>query len=307
MLFVLSTLPLLVTIFLGYLVTTAGMVPRPQWEGINTLSFRVLIPVVLVRSIALSDLSSVSGPWIVALLATLGIAVLTVLLLRLLADRGRLPNPVFTSVFQGATRWNAFVALAAAELFAGPTALALLAVGMAVLVPLINVINIVVLVIFGTAKTSLAGIVKSILRNPLVQGCAIGLVLNFSGLPLPEFVTQSLDLIGRAALGVGLLAVGAGIKLRRFLDLSGPLLLGLLMRPVLSPVVFLALAALFGLSAEEALAGCLIFAVPAAANGYVVARQMGGDADLYADIMTWQTILSMAVLPLFAAVSTALF
>jgi len=301
MIFVLSTLPILLTLLCGYLVTVSKMVPRDHWEGINTLSFRLLIPVVLVKSIALSDLSAVSGAWVFALLATLGLAAIAVLAVRFLTDRGRLSDPAFTSLFQGATRWNAFVALAAAELFVGRGGLALLAVGMAVLVPLINVVNIIVLVIYGTARTSVRGIVTSILMNPLVQGCLLGLALNLSGLTLPGFAVQTLDLIGRAALGVGLLAVGAGISLRRLVDVSAPLALGVLIRPVLSPLLFLAIGAALGLTVEEALAGSLIFVVPAAANGYVVARKMGGDADLYADIMTWQTLLSMALMPALAA------
>jgi predicted permease len=55
------------------------------------------------------------------------------------------------------------------------------------------------------------------------------------------------------------------------------------------------------------LAGVLIFAVPAAANGYVVAQRMGGDADLYADILTWQTILSLGLLPLLAFIVHQIF
>ncbi|MGD9864750.1 MAG: AEC family transporter [Pseudodonghicola sp.] len=308
MLFVLSTLPILLTILCGYLVTAAGLVPRDQWEGINQLSFRLLIPVVLIRSIAVSDLSGIaSGAWILALLATLALAGLAVLALRLGLGRDRLPDPKFTTLFQSTTRWNAFIALAAAELFAGPAGLALLAVGMAVLIPVINVVNIVVLVAYGTARTTALGIVTSILRNPLVQGCAIGLAINLSGLALPGFVLQSLDLIGRAALGVGLLAVGAGIGFRRLLDVSGPIWLGVALRQGLCPLLFLLIAAALGLSLDEALAGSLIFAVPAAANGYVVARQMGGDADLYADILTWQTLVSMALLPALAAGVAALF
>jgi malonate transporter len=74
-----------------------------------------------------------------------------------------------------------------------------------------------------------------------------------------------------------------------------------LLRPLLAPAVFAAIAATLGLSPEQTLAGVLVFAAPAASNGYIVAKQMGGDADLYADVLTWQTVLSLAVLPLWAA------
>ena len=73
------------------------------------------------------------------------------------------------------------------------------------------------------------------------------------------------------------------------------------MRPLIMPFVFLALASLFGLPAQETLAGVLVATVPAATNGYVVARTMGGDAELYADISVYQTFLSMIAIPVYAA------
>jgi len=39
----------------------------------------------------------------------------------------------------------------------------------------------------------------------------------------------------------------------------------------------------------------------------VVAQRMGGDADLYADILTWQTILSLGLLPLLALIVHQMF
>ena len=78
--------------------------------------------------------------------------------------------------------------------------------------------------------------------------------------------------------------------------------LGAFMRPVLTSSVFVMLGYWIGLSGIQIFAGVLVFAAPAASNGYIVAKQMGGDADLYADIMTWQVVLSLLVLPLWAHV-----
>jgi len=136
-----------------------------------------------------------------------------------------------------------------------------------------------------------------LLRNPLVQACIVRLALNLFGIPLPVFVAQLLDMIGHAALGVGLLVVGAGISLRRLRRWNWQVAIGALLRPILSPMVFGAIAMLFGLSQIQALVGVLIFTSPAATNGYIVAKQMGGDTDLYVDALTWQTVLSLLVLP----------
>ncbi|OUS04543.1 hypothetical protein A9Q96_16585 [Rhodobacterales bacterium 52_120_T64] len=297
----LSILPIILTFACGYAMVAAKILPRSNWGDIETLSFRLLIPVVLIRAISGSDLSiSKFGAMVFSLILALTIAGFLVLILRRVISHDRLPNPSFTTLFQTTIRWNAFIALAAAELLIGPEGFVLIAVAMAILVPLINVANIIVLAMFGDGRTSIRKIVIIVFKNPLVQACLIGLAINLSGVTLPQVIDQTLDLIGRATLGVGLLAVGAGIKFRRLLKLSYAVWAGIIFRLGLCPTLFLSLAAFIDLSPTQTLAGVLVLAVPAASNGYIVAKQMGGDADLYADILAWQTVLSMLLLPLIA-------
>lgn len=297
----LSILPILLTIACGYVVMATGVIARDKWEAINTLSFRVLIPAVLISTIAVSDLSAIAfGAVIWSMLATLFVAGLIIFALRWSIPPARLPNPAFTTLFQTTTRWNAFIALAAAEQFAGQQGLAILALAMAVLIPVINVANIVVLSSYGPMRMTTRQVVLTIVKNPLVQGCLIGLAINLTGAALPAPLLQTLDLIGRAAIGIGLLAVGAGIGIKRLFRFSWALWAGVSLRLAVCPALFLIFAHVAGLGPVETLTGALVFAVPAATNGYIIARQMGGDADLYADILTWQTLLSMLLLPVLA-------
>lgn len=298
-----AILPIFLTFVCGYVLVATKTLPTDRWEGIETLSFRFLIPVVLIKAIAGSDLSiSKFGSMILALVAALTIAGLAILLLRRVFSHKQLPNPAFTTLFQTTTRWNAFIALAAAELLIGPEGFALIAVAMAVLIPLINIANIIVLAVFGTGRATVGMITKTVFKNPLVQACLIGLAINLSGVVVPQTIMQTLDLIGRSALGVGLLAVGAGISLKRLLKISTAVWAGIIFRLGLCPALFIALSQIANLSPTQTLAGVLVLAVPAASNGYIVAKQMGGDADLYADILAWQTVIAMLMLPVIAIV-----
>ena len=303
--YILATVPVLALILTGYLLARTGTIARAQWQGIDTLAFRILIPAMLIRAIAVSDLSRVAnGPFVPALLITLALLAGVVLILKALSPG--MGAPVFTTLFQAATRWNAFIALSAAEQLTGPEGQVWLAVAMAVTVPVINVVNIGVLSVWGTAKSSLLGVLRMIAGNPLVQACLIGLALNLSGFALPGVVFTTLDLAGRAALGVGLMAVGAGLLPARLFQASVPMWTGILLRPVLAPALFVGVALALGLDHGTVLAGSLVFVVPAASNGYIVARQMGGDAELYAAILTWQTLLGVALIPVLAASVLAL-
>ncbi len=90
--------------------------------------------------------------------------------------------------------------------------------------------------------------------------------------------------------------------MRRLFHPSGRVVLGVFLRLALGPVVFIGLATLLDLTPLQTLCGAFVLAVPAASNGYILAKKMGGDADLYADILTWQTVLSLAFLPVLAVV-----
>ncbi|WP_039019724.1 AEC family transporter [Halocynthiibacter namhaensis] len=294
----LLVLPVFLTILCGYGLAVSGGLPADQWTGVEVMSFRLLIPAVLIGAIAESELEmSRFGPLIGMLILTLVILAALVFLLRFLLPDHVMDAPSFTTVFQSATRWNGFIALALAEQIAGDEGILLIAVVMAFLIPLINIVCIIMLSVYGPGEASLKTVVMTIVKNPLVQACAIGLSLSISGLTIPGPIAQSLDFIGRAALGVGLLAVGAGITFRRLLRVGPLVIVGLVMRPVLAPAIFVLLGTYAGLVPLHLLIGAMVMAVPAAANGYIIARRMGGNAGLYADIMTWQAIAGMVILP----------
>ena len=300
---ILPILPVLLLVGAGYALRVSGTIAQPLWAGIDTLGFRLLIPAMVVYAIYRADLGEVaSGPFVPLLLVVLVLAAAGAFAWRVILPG--LSDASFTTIFQAGTRWNAFIALSAAEQFAGPEALAWLAVAMAATIAVINVVNILVLQIWGTppagAPTGLSALLVSVLRNPLVQAALLGLALNLLQVPVPEVLLKTLGMAAAAALPVGLLCVGAGLMPRRLVSASGPMWAGLMLRPVLGPLVFAACAWAMGLPHAAFLAGTFVFAVPAAANGYVVARQMGGDAELYAAILTWQTLLCLPMLPLAA-------
>lgn len=295
-----AILPVILVIATGFAARATGLVPHEAWPGIERLAYRLLFPAVLILSIAQADLSAGRvGLFGAALLAVLAIAATLLLGLRRVLPAARLPNPAFTSIFQAVTRWNGFIALAIIALLSGDQGMGLISAGMAFMIPTINVANILVLAAFGPESRSLRRVLTDVLHNPLVQACAIGIALNLSDLPLPGPILGGLEMIGQAGLAIGIMAVGAAIQPRRLLGRSAALWAGVGLRLAGMPALFLILGRLIGLEPDTMVAGVLAMAVPAAANGYIVAREMGGDAGLYADILTWQTVLSALTIPLW--------
>jgi len=110
---------------------------------------------VLVLAIVQSDSSLVRfGGFIASIWLTLA-AISVVVFAVCEVSRGAVSDPQITSLYQSSIRWNAFVALAAVEqLVSG--GLEVMAVAIAVSIPVINVLCILVLAGFGPGKKALS-------------------------------------------------------------------------------------------------------------------------------------------------------
>ncbi|MBW8857558.1 MAG: AEC family transporter, partial [Bradyrhizobium sp.] len=202
----------------------------------------------------------------------------------------------------GAIRWQTYVALSVSANMFGEVGLALASVAMVAIIPLVNVLSVAVLAHYAAPeKQSARAIVMTVVRNPLIWACVIGLVLNVTHIPLPKLWHEVADALGRSSLAIGLLVTGAGLHLEGLLRPSTGAAIGVVFKLVLMPVIALGLAVWFGLSGDSLAIVAICAAVPTSTSAYVLARQMGGDATLLAQIITLQTILAAITMPIAIA------
>jgi malonate transporter and related proteins len=210
-----------------------------------------------------------------------------------------LDGPAFTSLFQGAVRWNSYVALGAIAAVLGPPGLALAAIAVAVMVPLANMLSVVVLLHHaGRGGADLLLLVRLLSRNPLVLASFAGILVQVLAFPVTEVAATTVDLLGRAALPLGLLAVGANLDLGEARSKVAPIATATLLKLVAMPALVWAGSAVLGVESAARTAALLCAAVPGASSSYILARQLGGDAPLMANITTAQTLAAMATMPL---------
>jgi predicted permease len=79
---------------------------------------------------------------------------------------------------------------------------------------------------------------------------------------------------------------------------------GVILKLLVMPVLALGLALSFGISGINLVIVAVCSAVPTSPSAYVLARQMGGDAPLLAQIITLQTILAAITMPVSIALAT---
>ncbi|MCV0425152.1 MAG: AEC family transporter [Roseibium sp.] len=293
--------PVILVIASGYLIARIGLITGEQWRGVEKLAYFALFPAVLFRTISQADFESfptlnIGG----TLLASIVTLTVLLLLARPAIERiWGIPAVRFTSIFQGTLRWNAMIALAIADNVAGDTGLAMLAVAMVVMIPVLNAMSILVLSRYasGTAPSG-TKILKDLYTNPFIVSIVAGVVFNLTGLTLPFVFEDTLEIFARAALPIGIICVGAGLDLGSLRRPGPALTMGAFLRPVFMPLLTFGFALLFGVTGPALVVVIIASAVPCASNSYLLSRQMGGDAKLMAEIITLQTLAATVTIPL---------
>ncbi|MEQ6889632.1 AEC family transporter [Halomonas sp. CS7] len=290
--------PLFLLILLGAGLGWCRQPGGDFWPRMERLIYFLLFPAMLVSTLAGADVDQV--PVARLALALLGALGLFGLLLWGLRQRLGLDPAAFTSTFQGALRFNTYVGVAGAAALHGTAGTTVAAVAVALLVPMVNVLCVASFIAAGTLGTaSLGRTLTALARNPLILACLAGIGLNLSGLGLPGWSAPTMELLGRAALPLGLVAVGVALRPAALLRVDRGAWAANLIKLVLMPATVLALALLLGLDPVTRDVALLFAALPTATSAYILARQLGGDAELMAALITGQTLLAMATLPLW--------
>lgn len=288
--------PVFALILLGYAARRGGFPGTHFWQQAEKSTYFVLFPVLLVSTLSSADMSTIDLQQVglaVCLLVVLGSAFAFVLKPFIAVD-----NPVFTSFYQGAVRFNTFVGLAGCAALYGDQGVAVAAVVMALMIPLVNLCCVLVFAILLGRSSGVFAVVMALVKNPLIIGSLLGLGLNQSGIGLPGFVSPVLELLSRMALPLGLLAVGAGLSFSVLVRSGKTLLLSSMLKLILLPVTAWGIAILIGLDHLSAAVLIIFASLPTATSAYILARQMGGDAPLMSVIITGQTVISMVTIPL---------
>ncbi len=299
----LALIPIFALIALGYSLKTFQLLDDGFWRPAEFLTYWVLFPALLISSVAEADLSDM--PILNLTLAQAGALILLLTLTASLAPCLKsVDGPAFSSVFQGVQRPNTYGALAAAGSLYGQPGIAIAAVCAAIAVPLVNLFSTIGMIHWAHSSTNAGGdhrgklIVKAVATNPLILACVVGGAINLTGVGLTPVLASTLKILGQASLSLGLLVVGAGINLASIHAQRWPLIVSTLGKLVVLPLLVGVIATLLGVTAMPLEIVVMYASVPTSASSYVMARQMNGDADLMAAIITVTTLAAALTMPL---------
>jgi predicted permease len=310
-----SILPVCLLVVLGAALCRSGFLPDLFFTQMNRLGFWLLLPSLLFSTIAKAPSEAgATGLRVGLLLCACAVAVTLAGWLTALALR--LPGRSARALMQAAMRGNlAYTGLPVLiYTFGEHSAAAAVAVfALAPTIPFYNFWAVLILTGKGEeggaacpsgagAGETLAGrllrTLIAVLRNPLIIGCGLGVLLLKSGWHLPSGLFSAVEALGRAALPCALLALGAGLTPDKLRTSFRPALAATALKLVAMPVLGYAGARVLGFSGDTLLISLLYLASPCAVTSYVMADQMGADKELAGSAIVLSTLLCLPVMAL---------
>ncbi len=296
--------PVFVVIILGAILRLSGFFKDEITQALSKLTYWVALPVLLFYSIATSQYGfSQALPVFYAIAAGMVVAIAASAAICILFKIDRSSAGAF---IQGAFRGNLiFIGLPLVVYsFAGRSQggidklqeMAILSLSLAI--PLYNIVAIVLLLVCKHSidiKTPFK-IIKELLTNPLViaSGCGILYLHYFSSMPI--VIERSCQIIGRMALPLALLSIGASIVCTKNASDYPLALTASLIKVALCPFAGFFIARYLGLSADQTKIALLFLACPTAVSSYIMASQMGSNARLAAAIVVVSSVMSVAAI-----------
>ncbi|AVL70522.1 hypothetical protein RP300_00671 [Oligella urethralis] len=285
-------LPDIILVALGWFMLNKLNFAREFFANTEKMVYFLMFPALLFRSVLASPLS----------ISTAGASLLACVLLALAGLLLALGSRLFLTVDQRALnstqqcvyRFSTYLALSIGPGVGGTDGLAIMAVFIGFTVPLVNV-----MAVRALAAESGGGVLKSIISNPLVITTVLAVSLNLLGFKLPAVLDNTLLKLGQASIPLGLICVGAALKLREG-TVNAPIVAWMTVtRLVMMPLFALLIAIVVGFSTLQTQMFMIFAAIPTAPAAYVLAVRMGGDARLVANIISVQTLSCLLTLPIW--------
>lgn len=287
--------PLFINMTLGYGLRRIGVFDEPTVAVMNRAIFKVFLPLLMYDNIAKINLESGINYKLLGFAAGGIIVVFT--LLCLLVPKIEKDNQRRGVIIQGIFRSNfVLFGLPVATSICGEAQARNVAIMIAVVVPLFNILAVVSLEMFHSKSIQWINIVKGVITNPLIIGSALGFIFLLSGITLPSVISRSIEDLAKVATPLALIMLGASFHFGAIAQCLKPLLLTVCGRLIVVPGLFLPLAIMLGFKNVDLVGLLALFASPNAVSSFTMAVQMDCDGDLAGQIVVFTSIFSIVTM-----------
>lgn len=289
--------PSIALIGLGFYLFQSRILDEKFWNGAEKLNYYILFPALLFSSLANADMNM--GHLNSILTVIFLIMAMIIAGVYLFAKLNRTPIAQIGVYVQSLIRFNTYLGLSIATTLNHAEIKSILVNILAIAIPLVNVISILSLT--DKNQLNLKNIFWSLIKNPLISSCILGITFNVLNIPIwPGFVNL-LNAFSSSSLMLGLLCVGTAIQFSTLKVYLKKSLLISLLRLLLIPLIAFICLQFFELSHAAVIAIMIFFSIPTASSAYILTKLLNGDHQLMAASISMQTLLSVFTLALILA------
>lgn len=284
--------PIFLLMLLGYGLKQFKMATKDQFNAINRLIFKIFLPILLFYNIYKTDIGSIFDGklvifTVVTVLIVFGIGYgLVFLFTKENAKRGVMLQGFFRSNF-------AILGIPLVNYVCGDNAGGLSALMVAVIVPLFNVLAVITLERFRDGKIQIGKLLKGIVTNPLVIGCAVGAIFLLLDIQLPSLIETTVSDAASIASPLAIVVLGASFNFSTIKTSIKELAITVSTRLLIVPALAIAAAVWLGFRGEALVCLMVAFGAPTAVSSFSMAQQMGGDEELAAQIVVFTSALCL--------------
>ncbi|WP_172378195.1 AEC family transporter [Gilliamella apicola] len=305
----LSTLPLFILILLGFLAVKLGRWQKTVTDSLTKFTFYIAFPIMLFQ--IMSHFSEQSEIDIKLLLVFFGGSFIVFATGCLIASKVFKLNGSQSTLFAmgGIYTNTVFVGIPIIKMLLGDQAIPIVAIIVifnALILWTLATVSIEFVQMGKLSGRSFIKALKNVSKNPIIIGIFTGIVVNYIGLPIPNFINQSTKMVSDMTAPLSLIVLGMGLaeyKIRdQFLITGSICILKLAILPIITYIV----GKLLGLPTLELQVVVLLSSVSIAINCYMMARQFEVLQGPIASSLLISTALSSVTTPLILSIMTHL-
>ena len=329
-----AVLPVVLAILTGYLLKVLKVFNEDFFRMLNKLSFRCCLPVMLFYNVYnvdnLSDIFEF-GPICLFCFAAIMITFVIAAVMCAITMKDKRQKGVMVQAAYRSNNAIIGLSLVISLMNGDRDAVAVASILASLFIPLFNVLAVISLTMYMNEegkKFSVLPVLKKIVTNPLIIGCASGFVFLAvryfipvtdapDGTQIPVFTVKNnlpflyraVEMIGSCATPVALIALGGNFTFSAISRLKKLIIAGTLARVLIVPVLTLAAAYACGFRELEFPALIALFGTPVAVSSVPMATEMNNDDELAGQLVVWTSIMSAFTLfgIIFACAQVGIF
>jgi len=300
-----AIVPAFLLIGAGWLFRQINLISENLVTGLNRLLFVVVLPIMLFQKIGSQPLrETFSGALILGAYISFGL--MWLISFAAVKLNGKISPARQGVIIQGASRPNTIVVgLAVLAEAWGDKVFAPGGMLLGALVPFMNFLAVFALLLphrNNSGSKGLSRLFLAVATNPLIIGAILGVARSASGIRIPGMFDSAFKMLSDMAIPAALLGAGGSLRMDKVRgDFRASMATSALKLLVMPAIAWAVLAGMFHLSGMYLGIGVMFASAPVATVSYIMAEQMGGDADLAASILVITHLLAIFTMSLWLA------